>query len=187
MRIFRVLSMVVLVVFLLSACSPIQKEGLENFHPAHCSYGLCQQLFPTDSFLSDYKYIDGDFYFIDTQDFGWGYAKAFAYLTFDPEIYIIAKQYCLDSFLLSDENCYQWDNYHFSEHICYKGKDADGEWILKSDFPRHFNMFGYHDESCTLFFLGYYNGDPQSKERELAVDDFYAFLKEVFGDYYTFP
>lgn len=186
MRKFCLLISIVFIVSVLSACTPYQKDGIENFSKYTCSVELTANLFPSDDFLQKYNYTQSDYHYIDTEDWVWGYAKAFARLTYAPEVYEAAKQHCLDSFVLSEEHTYRNSQYSFTEHLCYKSKNEAGEWVLQSKFPRHFNMFGFDDESCTLFFIGYYNGDPNSAERELAQNDFYSFLSEVYGEYYNF-
>jgi len=186
MRKFCLLMSIVLTFFLLSACTPIQKDGIENFSKYTCSVELTANLFPSDGFLEKYNYMQSDYHYIYTEDWVWGYAKAFARLTYTPEVYEAAKQHCLDSFVLSEDHTYCNSQYSFTEHLCYESKNEAGERFLESDFPRHFNMFGYDDESCTLFFIGYYNGDPNSAEKELAQTDFYSFLSQVYGEYFNF-
>ena len=186
MRKFCLLMSIVLAVVLLSACTPIQKNGLENFEKYDCTFELTANLFPSDDFIQKYDYVQGDYQYFDNCDLWWGYSKAFARLTYTPEVYEVAKQHCLDSFVLSEKHTYRNSQYVFTEHLCYKSKNEAGERVLESDFPRHFNMFGYDDETCTLFFIGYYNGDPNSAERKLAQTDFYSFLSKVYGEYYSF-
>jgi hypothetical protein len=110
----------------------------------------------------------------------------FACLTYDAETYVDAKAYCMENFNLSEGFDHTHNEYSFAEHVCYKSEDSIGEWHLESQFPRKFNMFGYHDESCTLIFLGYYNGDPESEESALAQTDFSAFLSTVYAEFYDF-
>ena len=186
MRFFRTVSAILIFLLLLPACAPIQKEGIANYDKATCSVGLTANLFPSDDFLNRFPYQDSVYHYWDAEDLVWGYAKVFASLSYDAEIYEAAKTYCLENFNLSEGHTYAYNECHFAEHICYKSKNASGNWVLESQFPRHFNMFGYHDESHTLFFLGYYNSDPESEERILAQDDFSTFLKEVYSEYYDF-
>ena len=186
MRCFRFVSICLICLFLLTACAPIQKEGIDNFDKATCSVGLTANLFPSDDFLNRYPFQDSVYHYYDTEEPIWGYAKAFASLSYDPEIYEDAKAYCLTTFRLSEDQIFNYGDYYFTEQICYKSKDTSGKWILESQFPRHFNLFGYNDESRTLFFLGYYNGDPESKEQTLAQNDLYAFVEEVYSEYYNF-
>ena len=47
-------------------------------------------------------------------------------------------------------------------------------------------MFAYNDKTCTLIFLGYYNGDPDDPEKELAKSDFGAFINAVYTTQYNF-
>ena len=186
MRSFRVLIGIILIVSVLSACTPFEIEGIENYNKSTCSVGLTANLFPSDCFLAEFDYVKSKYHYIDKEDWAWGYAKVFACLTYDPEVYADAKKYCLDTFLLSEEHSYIYNGYCFAEHICYKSKSSSGEWVLESDYPKRFNMFGYHDESCTLFFVGYYNGDPNDAEKKLALSDFPIFIQEVYKEYYDF-
>ena len=185
-RFVRILPFLLACLLVLSACKPIEKEGITNYDPATCSVGLTANLFPSGDFLTIYPYQSGDYHYLDTEDLVWGYAKAFARLSYDPETYAEVKTYCLENFNLSRSQSRTVNGYTFSEHICYKSKDASGTWQLDSHFPKQFNMFGYHDESCTLVFLGYYNGDPESEESALAQTDFSSFLSTVYAEFYDF-
>lgn len=171
---------------LFTACTPIEEDGIAAYDQGTCSVGLTANLFPSEDFLENYPYQSSAYHYLDTEDWIWGYAKVFACLSYSAEAYADAKAYCMENFNLSDGFHYNQNGYCFAEHICYKSKDSSGEWHLESQFPQHFNVFGYHDESCTLFFLGYYNGDPKAEERTLAQNDFGAFLEEVYAEYYDF-
>jgi len=180
------LSLSILILFSFIGCTKLEISNLENFRKETCSVSLSEYLFPHNDYLSLFEYGDGDYHYLDTGDIAWGYVEAFAYLSYEPEIYEEAKKYCLDHFDLCDNHEYEYDEYRFHEHLCHKTKDENGNLDVGCAFPRHFNMFGFHDDSCTLFFLGYYNGDPESTEKELAQTDFGAFLKAVYAEYYDF-
>ncbi len=186
MRSFYTVLLILLIFLMLTACAPVQKDGIDNYEKYTCSVGLTSNLFPSDDFLALFPFKNSDYHYWDSDDWIWGYVKTFSYLTYDAEIYAAAKEYCLENFSLSEGHSYAYNEYCFIENVCYEVKDESNEWGVESTFPRHFNMFGYHDESCTLFFFGYYNGAPRSEEKELALDDFSAFMKTVYKEYYDF-
>ena len=172
MRILCTLSICFLCLLLLSACAPVQKDGIANYDKNTCSLGLTTNLFPSDEFLNCFEVKKSDYHYWNSDDWTWGYAKVFAYLNYDSATYAQAKEYCLGAFNLSVGDTHIYDEYTFVETTGYTPKNASANWALKSEFPQRFNMFGYHDESNTLFFLGYYNGNPQSEECSLAKRDF---------------
>ena len=186
MRLTKTLSVVLIVMLLLTSCTPIRKEGIGNYDKATCSFGLTENLFPSDDFLDSYLFCDSDYRYWDAQDPVWGYAKAFVKLSYDTKTYEDAKAYCLESYSPLEKHTFTHNDYHFVEHLSYKSKDSSDAWVLTSLFPQHFNLFGYHDESQTLFFLGYYNGNTKSEEYILAQEDFSSFLNEVYSEFYDF-
>lgn len=185
MRILYRLLICFLCLLLLSACAPIEEEGIANYDKNTCSYGLTRFLFPSDEFLDLFEIKKSDYHYWDSNDLVWGYTKVFSYLSYDSETYTQAKEYCLETFHFSVGDTYNYNEYTFMETSDYIIATASDNEDITSDFPRWFNMFGYHDESNTLFFLGYYNGNPKSEERSLAEHDFGAFLESVYGVYYT--
>lgn len=178
--------MLLVLAFSLTACASQEINGIENFDIHDCSVELSYYLFPSEDFVTRFEYEDGDYWFYESDNWGWGYAKTFAYLRYSPNHYWEAKQYCMENFALSDVHQYEHNEYHFAEHICHTLKGADREYIPGSDYPRHFNMFAFNDQNHTLIFLGYYCGNPDNPERQLAEQDFSAFLKQVYSVYFDF-
>ena len=88
-------------------------------------------------------------------------------------------------FFTKDEHRYRIGTYTFIEHLCHKDKDADGKFVVKCQYPEHFNMFSYDDSTNTLLFLGYYNSDPESVSTPLALNDFESFYQTHFSQYYA--
>lgn len=181
----------VLILFLITAtlcsCSKLEISGIENYSPNTCNVGLTYCLFPDEAFLQMYEYDKSLYRYEDDIDLVRGSrCTAFAALSYPPEIYQEAKQFCLSEFELSEVHQYVYEGFQFAEHYCHKIRDDTGKLVIGCDFPRHFNMFAYNDETCELLFLGYYNGDSDSTERQLAETDFAAFLEEVYSDTYSF-
>lgn len=178
--------LLLLACLLLTGCTPIRVDGLQDYSKEDSSFSITKHLFPSDDFLIDYPYLDGDYHYYGKVDLGPGYDKAFAYLAYDPETYAEAKEHCLNQFNLAKDVIYACDNISFLEHLWYTIKDDSGEWVIINKFPRQFNMLGYDDASCTLYFIGYFNGDSKSAERTLAEENFKEFLKSAYGEYYDF-
>lgn len=176
----------VAVLLFLCACTPIEEHGLNNYQAQTCSVGLTMNLFPAEDFLSSFEYTSGDYHYLDTDDWKWGYATAFAYLQYAPDIYQQAKTFCLENLTLCENHQYKHSGYIFSEQLCYDIKTAEGDYIPGCQYPEQFNMFAYNDKACTLIFLGYYNGDPDDPEKELAKSDFGAFINAVYTTQYNF-
>lgn len=157
-------------------------SGIENYHPSTCSLGLTGNLYPGEDFLSRFAYAEGEYYY----NYDRGDAVAFSILKYSPEQYEAAKEYCLQQFTLTDEHQYQVGGYEFAEHLCYTSENENGQWLPACKYPKHFNMYGYHDQECSLVFLGYYNSEKDHPDKVLAESDFAAFLTNVYSEYYDF-
>lgn len=173
MRKILILFVVIIIVLSSFACSPIKICGLNNFNINDSSTGLNLKLLPSDDFLFDYRYIEGDYCYFDEEDWIWGFEKTIIYLRYTQEEYIKAKKHCLSKFLLSDIHKYKYSGFEFYENTLN----------FSGTYPNQFNMFGFNDETCTLIFLGYYNGDPTDESVQLALTDFGTFLEGVLGSF----
>ena len=168
---------VAMVVFVsLISCSPIQICGLDNFNINDSSTGLNVKLLPSEDFLFDYKYSEGNSFFLDQEDWIWGFEKTIVYLSYSSDEYVKAKEYCLSKFVLSSISKYEYNGFEFYENTC----------MFSGTYPKQFNMFGFNDTKCTLMFLGYFNGDPNNEKAQLALTDFGDFLEINFSEYYHF-
>lgn len=174
----KAIILAILLSIILSACSSVYEiHGLHNFNINDCNMGLTKNLLPNESFLVDYPYSNGDYHFYENKL----QPKTLMILQYDSDIYDGAKEHCLRSFVLIGGNCHEFGEYCFVENNTYwesNGKD--------SRYPEWFNMFGYNDETQTLFFLGYYVDRISDEDRILATTDFQGFLTKHFGEYYDF-
>ena len=173
-------------IFLLLGIFPVfrnQVSGIENYHPADSTLSLSRHLYPSEDFLSRFKYETGDYQYYYNGIMLDGYAVAFSALCYSPEEYEAAKHFCIQGFTETDEHQYQIEDYHFIEHLWCTVENAKGEYVLSCKYPEMFNMFAYNDSLCTLIFIGYYepNSDP---ETQLALTNFKEFYNEHFGKYY---
>lgn len=157
--------------------------GLENFAPEDSTLSLCQNLYPSRDFLECFPYIHGDYQYDYNGILLDSYAVAFSYLTYTPEQYVQAKQFCSQQFSNTDSHQYHIGDYHFIEHLCYTSKSEEGKYIPTCQYPECFNMFAYNDSLCTLLFLGYYEPNLDT-ETQMALSDFSTFFRKHFSRYY---
>lgn len=161
--------------------STYAEEGLENWYPAISSLSVCH--FFDKPFLTDYPYRDGDFHYscIEGAHFSFTIDKALLWLTYeDEDVYQNAKQSQFET--------------RFAEWPPFDGTEAFGFTFYvtkdftykgKTEFPKHFIAFGYHDESRTLVFLGFYcSGKDETTFVGYAETDFPAFLLHFYSEWF---
>lgn len=163
----------------ISKVTEYKNSGIENFHKHNSKSTLTSKILPTDDFLQEYSYTDADYQHYDNGISTWGYEKILIFTQYNEQEYSSAKECCFEKFKLNEENKYESFGFSFIENITLYEKSKDS-----SRFPESFNMFGYNDDSRTLIFMGYYNGDPEDKEKDLLDSDFDQFLQDVFSEYY---
>lgn len=178
---------ILMVVFVALCALPIMEthiSGIENYSPADSTLSLSLYLFPDDDFPLRFDYLEADYQYYFNGVLMDGYATAFSVLKYTPEVYEQAKEYCITELSNTDEHQFQVGEFVFIEHLCYIGDDGMGNYVVKCQFPRNFNMFAYNDADHTLLFIGFY-GDPKAETTQLAQTDFAAFYEEHFGKYYS--
>lgn len=181
-----ILIIIVLCSIFLCACSELEIAGLDNFREETCSVGLTDNLFPNDEFIELFAFEGGDYFFVEDADILWGKVTVFSYLYYSPETYSDAKNSCLNSWYFCEDHQYEYGNYYFLEHPSLRGKDPGEIPPVQCDYPKSFNMFGYNDETYTLIFLGYYNGNPEDPIKSIAETDFKTFLLENYSRFFDF-
>ena len=150
-------------------------SGIENFHPADCSLSLTANLFPDDNFLQEYSYIEGDYSYRYDGGILQSRAKAFALVRYAPDVYLKAKEFCLQQFSLCENHGFEIGAYTFFEHLCHTQPNSQGMQEAACKYPELFNMFAFNDSDCTLVFLGYYCDNENDETTMLAESDFHAF------------
>lgn len=181
MKRYLLILLVSSMVLMLCACGSFKVTGIENYRKETCSVGLTAHMFPSDDFLTKFEYESGDYGYCDSGDFAWGYVTTFCQLLYEDGIYTKAKEYCLSKFAVCVTHQYEYEGYLFYETISHEETDMNGTANSACRYPKQFNMFAYCDEKNTLIFLGYYNGNPNDTEKELAESNFGLFLKTAFG------
>lgn len=165
-----------LIAAVLSGCS-VKIKGLPNFSTADCPASLNQYLLPSETFLSDFPYLDGDYYYFDP-DYR---PKVIVYAQYTEETYTSAKDYCMEKFVLIENNQHEWGEYCFIENNTCHNRRGEESW-----YPEWFNMFGYNDTEQTLFFVGFCDNSISEEDRTLLENDFAGFLQKYFGQCYNF-
>ena len=189
MKKYRQILLMVLAAVLCGGCGLLSDgctiAGISNYSPALCSLGLTANLFPSEDFPTRFVYESASFDYVDTdsrtESPDWGIVRTIAVLRYTPENYAQAKAFCMEQFVLSHEHQLAYGGFSFAENNTYATQHASVDWGL----PKHFNLFGWRDESCELMFLGYYSyGEGTAKD--MLPEDFDGFMDTVFGGYYDF-
>ena len=176
----------VLIAIGLISCSPVEKEGLNNWGRADSSLSNTRYLFPDEEFLTLYPYIDGDYRYFDNCNYLNQLDKAFAFIEYDPEQYLEAKQYCLEYFDLSSDNQKEYKGHVFIETLNMANDYKNVENGKNIKYPYHMNLFGYNDSENRLFFIGLYCTESYYKDADLIRTDMGAFLEAFYSEYYDF-
>lgn len=172
------LILLVVLCSLLVACAPIEKYGLSEYSPSTSSVEITRQLFPEESFLTTFAYESGDYLYYSAEDFLWGYETVMAYITYEDSMYEQAKAFCLERYKFCDNHQYECCNRVFSHIVKHEERS-------NCSYPEIFNMFAFDDQKHSLYFIGYWNGNPNDSERIKASENFSQFVQEVFPDLYA--
>ena len=151
---------------------------------------LPKYFLPSLSFLEDFDYTEGTYYFFET-DFNRLFftneiepSKAIICLKYDENAYSQAKDFMLQEIEPYEDKFFEYGNYVFYENSNFAEENG-----LKG-FPLWFTMACYNDEKQTLCFLGFYvpGGTTLFDEKYLTdIDNNWEdFIDEFFGEYYDF-
>lgn len=183
--IISILSTIFIVSF--SRCSTYQNQGLENFGQCDSAQKITMCMIP-ENMLTEFEYIDGNYYYYDPGVFG-GLKKpetAFMYLVYDKQTYPLAKEYMLENINYTEDNLQSYNGYEFYDNLNFARRynllDSDGK---NNGFLYWFNMIGYSDDKNTLVFMGYSYWNINKPKRLVEEQGWGAFLKECYP-YYDF-
>ena len=181
---------VICCVLLLSLCSckfirDYSVRGVENFDAEYSDFELNVCLLPTEDFLERYEYINADYRYsaenagvlsLDESH------ESIVMIQYEDDVYLQAKQYCLDNMELSDSNIIPYGDYIFFENI--ELAVGMGKYGSPIGFPRWFNMFAYNDTLRQLVFIGYYDSTFYDVDIVEFQKQWGSFLQEHFGEVY---
>jgi len=155
-------------------------DGIENFSVGTSSISLNQCILPSEEFINEFESINIDYHYkaiFETMLSPDGIERSIVYATYEKDVYLQAKQHCLNEMELSNENIIEYNGYTFMHNTAI-------DFLTK--FPHAFNMFVYNDDLNTLVFLGCYFKDYTTDNAEEITNNWGEFLKEQFGEWYSF-
>ena len=167
------------------AWKAVYEHGLDNFNYGW-DYSLT--LLIPEGMLTEYEYIDGDFWGYLQEGDPWPFGKTFIYLQYDGDTYESAKEYMCEK--EGSEANMETPEYAENGYVFY--------CTITDEFPAWGWWFGFNDELKTLYFFGLYNSDnPKAitstgetyAARAIALDEkegFAGFLREYYSEYYDF-
>ena len=188
----KVLLVLMICMFLLTSCyydlyhcslneyiDRIDNEGI-----GYSSYEIDNPdyFLPSKTFLSDYKYISGEFYFYEEDPIKVSKESpsiSLLILEYDKKTYFEAKD-CMISNIPPVDNVY----YTYNDYSFYRNKNFIDKFNadLAPDFPKWFTMAGFNDENNTLCFIGFF--DNSSVIDKKYYDDFNSNYQEFIDTYY---
>jgi len=150
---------------------------------------------PSSSFLNDYKYLEGTFFWREDDPWRGAFSADEAFpeialltLKYDATTYEDAKQTMLEEMKPYNDKFYYYNEYNFY----LNSNNFDIINSGKSRFPENFTMACYNDENYTLIFMGLYSGTlagPSCLDEKYLEDiegNWEAFVDQYYGAYYDF-
>lgn len=164
-------------------------ERIDTYHIGFSEYELdFPTLFlPSETFLTDFTYIEGEYYFYEEDPWKMTHSKpstALLVLRYDEGAYEVAKDDMLKNIPSADDTIYKHQGYIFYRNAHFASFLNNLE---VKNFLKWFTMASYNDEKNILCFIGFYDC--------VGVDEkFYAdpegnwglFIDTYYGEYYNF-
>lgn len=147
---------------------------------------------PNSTFIEDYDYIDGVFYWRADDSLRGLYTTnvrpeiSLLALKYDENVYIEAKSFMLEKISPIDKELYAYNGYIFYQNPNFIKFWGEGR------FPQFFTMASYNDEKHTLLFIGMYSwtfAGPSCLEDRFLNDpkgNWEEFIETYYGDIYDF-
>ena len=159
----------------------ISIDGFENFDLYEPSQvGLNVSLLPSEDFTERFKHEeivyryrnDDTFFNFSSKE------RTLVAVSYSPEVYEDAKQYCFQEMELSKTNVLEYKGYVFVENVTSFFSSSS------SCFPIQFNMFAYNDNLNSLLFIGLFGDDYKYESASDVAENWGTFIEEHFGDMY---
>lgn len=199
----KAICIILIIVFSLSLIScyqDLERNSLEDYtaHVDRSGFGYssveideAECFLPSNTFLHDYTYIEGDFYWREDDPLRALFTTnvrpeiSFLRLKYKEDVYYSAKEFMLEEIEPFNDKFYTYNDYVFYENSNFiKSKSRD--------FPDHFTMACYNDEMHTLIFIGLYSGTlagPSCLEEKYLNDienNWKSFIDTYYGEIYDF-
>lgn len=185
----KTIAFVILLVllFTLCSCETYAYDGIEKIESLknQTEYELNFYLLPSDDFLERFKYVDADYKYraeYKTHISPGGIDRSFLFVEYEPEMYVQAKDFCLQKMMLSDTNILEYNGYTFIENYELEAKEHPD--YKMHYFPHWFNMFAYNDANHRLVFIGLYTVEHNADDHQEVCDNWGNFVEYYFGDIY---
>ena len=148
-------------------------------------------LLPNISFLQDYEYVNGEYYWREDDPFRGCCTTeifpeiSFICLTYSENTYHNAKEIMIEKIKPYNDKFYEYNNYIFYENS--NAVSSNG-----SRFPEDFMMACYNDENYTLIFMGLNSGTmagPSCLDEKYLNDiekNWISFIDTYYGEVYDF-
>lgn len=174
-----------------SQCDSLQeyKDDIEPNGIASYSDNInVKNFLPSQTFLSDFEYLEGDFHFYSEKVFNWMFfdksssspIKAILSLKYSDEVYESAKGEVLAKIPSANDSIYKYGDYTFYENGNFSANED------KVSFPKKFNMVCYNDTSKTIIFLSFFSYVDNEQEKEEIISNWSEFIDTHYGEYYDF-
>ncbi len=144
---------------------------------------LPEYFLPSLTFITDYEYEEGGFYFYEEDVFRLKQQKpatSLLYLKYSSEVYLDAKNYMLENMPM-----YGDEFYYYNQYVFYL---PDNSINNQRDFhfTHWFTMACYNDSNNTLVFIGFSNSNEFMEEAFELSKNWVAFMDRFYGEYYNF-
>ena len=180
MKLYRIILLYLVIALSLSlfGCHEFKREGLNHYldRQDDSQVELTSLFLYSPTFLQEYEYVNGDYHYYDTGDFGKNdYEVAIIHLTYEPNVYEQAKQCIFENTeFVSEDPESSFNGYDF-----YRIN-------IRLDWENWFVMNVFNDELNTVLAIGFYTAYPTPEYLNLVQNDWQGFLDTYFGEYYDF-
>ena len=194
--------MITVIVFSLGSCSVFpfrnvsQCDSLQEYKDDIEPNGIAsysdninvKNFLPSQTFLSDFEYLKGDFHFYSEKVFNWMFfdksssspIKAILSLKYSGEVYESAKAEVISKIPSANDSIYKYGDYTFYENGNFSANED------KVSFPKKFNMVCYNDTNKTIIFLSFFSYIDNEQEKEQIISNWSEFIDIHYGEYYDF-
>ena len=139
---------------------------------------------PTETFLLDYDYLEGEFYLYEESVFKIKKdvpATSLLILQYDKAIYDEAKQCMINNIPAYNDYTYEYGDYIFYENANFI--NIKQERLI----PKWFTMACYNDEKQILCFIGFFDYPGiEEKYYDNLSENWIEFIDTYYGDIYDF-
>ncbi|MBQ3017772.1 MAG: hypothetical protein IJD89_02390 [Clostridia bacterium] len=162
--------------------SQVEERGNGFFH-----FDDAEVFLPTQTFLSDFKYINGSYNSSSELVYNWVFidkksaqpSKVLLSLEYTKEEYEKAKAHTFEKIPRCGED-YVYNDYIFYQNSNFMESKEDAK------FPCNFTMVCYNDKNNTLIFIGFTYKYFSEEEQANIKSNWQGFIDKYYAEYYNF-